>query len=60
LPRDDELRCWRKLRGKTAPERVQEDRLDDWQDVVTAVRAINDVVLSFPDVDVPGAVRGPR
>ena len=39
---------------------VHEHRLDDWQDVVTAVRAINDVVLSFPDADVPGAVRGPR
>jgi len=39
---------------------VHEHRLDDWQDVVTAVRAINDVVPSFPDDDVPGAVRGPR
>ena len=37
---------------------VHEHRLDDWRDVLTAVRAISDVVLSFPDADVPGAVRG--
>ena len=38
-------RCWRKLRGGTAPERVHEHRLDDCQDAVTAVRAINGVIL---------------
>ncbi len=38
-------RCWRKLRGGTAPERVHEHKLDDCQNAVTAVRAINDVVL---------------
>ena len=38
-------RCWSTLRGGTAPWRVPEHRLDDCQDAVTAVRAINDVLL---------------